>query len=207
MKTPEATADLSSEEMLQLSRLTVKQGYIAPTVEACAAIEVKLFRSREKQWNRGGELTWIGQRSGRVALVARYTVTGISEAERSGNILENFADEPILLMVTAGVAQRIRLRPCPGGFGGTRYFLECPSCQRTYRKLFLAPGKTQFGCRRCEGLRYTSQRRDLDFYLKPIAAKTGVKRRLVRKFLEEAREIVYRRERMHERGNQQARWS
>jgi hypothetical protein len=129
----------------------------------------------------------------------------IPDARRSENFLENFADEPVLLLVITGVAQRIRLRPCPGGFGGTRYYFECPRCDRNYRKLFLAPGKSQFACRRCEGLRYTSQRRDLDFFLKPIAAKTGVKRRLVRKYLEEVREIVYRQERMRELGNQQAR--
>jgi hypothetical protein len=205
MRTPETTADLSSEEMLQLSRLTVNQRYIAPTVEECAAIQVKMFRNREKQWNRAGELGWTSQRSGRVAMVARYIVTGIPGTGRSENCLEKLADEPVLLLVIAGVAQRIRLRPCPGEFGGTRYYFECPCCDRNYRKLFLVPGKSQFACRRCEGLRYTSQRRDLDFFLKPIAAKTGVKRRLVRKYLEEVREIVYRQERMRELGNQQVR--
>jgi hypothetical protein len=187
----DAVIERRGEEPASRPECTVKQRYIAPTVEECHAIEVKLFRNREKQWDIGGELTWIGQRSGRVSLALRYRVIGIPGAEmelkRSGNLLEG----PLLIFASAGTTQTIRLRACAGGFGGTRYYFECPSCQRNYRKLFLPPSKSEFACRRCEGLRYTSQRRDLDFFLKPIAAKTGAKRRVVRRYLEELREAVW----------------
>jgi hypothetical protein len=194
----DAMTDISNEEAAMTTSWPVKQRYIAPTVEECPAIEVKLFRNRKKEWDRGGELTWMGQRSGRVMMTVRYRVIGIPEADLDRKNAGDLYHDPLLAISTGGTTQTIRLRACAGGFGGTRYFFACPMCLRNYRKLFLSPGKLEFACRRCEGLRYTSQRRDLDFFLKPIAAKTGAKRRIVRKYLEKSWEAAWQLERRNE---------
>jgi hypothetical protein len=177
---------------VQAGKETTNHRYIAPTVEECHAIEVRMFRNRRKQWNSSGELTWVGERTGRVTLKMRYRVIGIPGAESVRNIYENASDGPLVVLTVGGSAQAIRIRTCAGGFGGKRYFLGCPSCERTYRKLFLPTGKIEFSCRRCYGLRYTSQRRDLDFLLKPIAVQTGIKRRLIRQYLDEIRKTTPR---------------
>jgi hypothetical protein len=109
----------------------------------------------------------------------------IPEAESVRNSLGNCDDGPIIALTVQGRTQLIRTRECDGGFGGKRYFILCPTCGRLYRKLFLPPGEQDFACRRCFRLRYTSQGRDLDFFLKPIAAQSGLPRRIVRRQLEE----------------------
>lgn len=42
--------------------------------------------------------------------------------------------------------------------GGVRWWLACPRCGRRSGKLYLRPGGTRFLCRRCHGLKYSSQR-------------------------------------------------
>ena len=50
--------------------------------------------------------------------------------------------------------------------------------------------KRQFRYRRCYGLRYRGQQRDLDFLLELIAEAAGVPRRIARKYFEEARAVL-----------------
>ncbi len=51
-------------------------------------------------------------------------------------------------------------------YGGLRWWFLCPArlgdraCRRRVRKLYLAPVRTSFACRKCCDLRYASQRED-----------------------------------------------
>jgi hypothetical protein len=51
------------------------------------------------------------------------------------------------------------LTTCPG-YGGVRYWFECPRCGRRRRVLYAYPSlsRKRFACRRCHGLRYYSHR-------------------------------------------------
>ncbi len=44
------------------------------------------------------------------------------------------------------------------GFGGTRYWFSCPSCQRRAGVLYRHPVSNVLGCRTCLGLDYRSHR-------------------------------------------------
>ncbi len=44
------------------------------------------------------------------------------------------------------------------GFGGTRYWFKCPSCQRRVGTLFVHAISQNLGCRRCLGLEYRKRR-------------------------------------------------
>ncbi len=43
-------------------------------------------------------------------------------------------------------------------FGGTRYWFECPNCERRVGILFFEPLTNKVGCRVCLGLKYRKQR-------------------------------------------------
>ena len=49
-------------------------------------------------------------------------------------------------------------------------------------KLFFPPGASQFAGRLCNKLRYDSQRHECDWFYRPLAASTGVKKRILKKF-------------------------
>jgi hypothetical protein len=58
-------------------------------------------------------------------------------------------------------------------FGGLRLWFACPACGRGARKLFLPPGGTEFGCRRCHGLTYMSSQESatrVNFYRRNLEA-------------------------------------
>jgi hypothetical protein len=42
-------------------------------------------------------------------------------------------------------------------FGGLRWWFQCPLCRRRVQKLFLPPRASQFGCRECHKLSYTTR--------------------------------------------------
>jgi hypothetical protein len=58
--------------------------------------------------------------------------------------------------------ERVRLLTTKPHFGGARWWFVCPfqldgeACQRRVGKLYLPPGQSRFGCRRCHDLTYKS---------------------------------------------------
>ena len=124
------------------------------------------------QWHHAGSLNWSNSR-GLSAGVDFKVVEYLHEAEIvlayrvSGQLTE----------------QRIACEPTQQHDGGRRWWFLCPGCSRRMAVLNLPPGKSEFRCRFCYGLRYLSQQRDLDFLLKPLAAAAGVPRRIARKYL------------------------
>jgi len=79
MRNADALIESRRDHEAMTTNRPVKQRYIAPTVEECHAIQVKMFRNHEKQWDRAGELTWIGKQSGKVTME-----TGTRERRSSG---------------------------------------------------------------------------------------------------------------------------
>jgi hypothetical protein len=53
--------------------------------------------------------------------------------------------------------QIIYLDTTPCNFGGQRWWFRCPECNRRCRILYHASGYTDFACRICRRLTYTSQ--------------------------------------------------
>jgi hypothetical protein len=161
---------------------TGKRQKSARSVEECLWIAVNMFRIRRKgQWRREGVLEWRGERTGRITGIVRYRVIGIPGAEPGSGFSENSAGDPVLLLGSGGVAQSIRFRSSAVTFG-RRWYLVCPDCERGCGKLFLPPGEQRWGCRRCHRLRYQSQRHECDWFYRPLAASTGVKKRLLKRY-------------------------
>ena len=52
----------------------------------------------------------------------------------------------------------IGLKSSSTGFGGRRYWFECPMCSRRARLLFVNHLSSSVGCRKCLGVMYSSQR-------------------------------------------------
>jgi hypothetical protein len=143
-------------------------------------LRVEKLRHKD-QWHRAGSLTWSNDR-GRCAGVNFKVAEYLHEAE-------------VVLTYRANgrpMEQKIVCEPTDQFRGGRRWWFLCPGCSRRMGVLYLAPGRTEFRCRGCYGLRYRSQQRDLDFLLKPIAAAAGVPRRIARKYLFEANSLSSR---------------
>ena len=141
-------------------------------------LRVKNLRSGG-EWLRHGTMTW----SNRLGAVARMHVRIVEYLEEAEVILNYTANgEPI--------EQKISCEATVQNGGGYRWWFVCPGCSRRMGVLYLPPAQRVFRCRRCYGLRYRSQQRDLDFLLKPMAAAAGVPRRIARKYLEEAQGIL-----------------
>ena len=73
--------------------------------------------------------------------------------------------QPVLIeysTVPAGGAvgrQVVDLEAEPQPFGGVRWWLMCPACERKVARLYLAPPRSIWRCRSCCRLTYASQRR------------------------------------------------
>ena len=178
----DAMTESRGKEVAMCSGGTGKRQKVARSVDGCLWIAVNMFRIRRKGWWRPeGALEWRGERSGRVTGTARYRVIGIPGAEPGSGFSENSAGDPVLLLGSGGVAQSIRFRSSAVTFGRRWYFV-CPDCDRGCGKLFVPPGEQRWACRRCHGLRYESQRHECDWFYRPLAATTGVKKRLLKRY-------------------------
>jgi hypothetical protein len=177
-----ARIESRGEEDAKRGERSVKGQKVARSVEGCLWIAVNMFRVRRKgRWRPEGVFEWRGERSGRVTGTARYRVIGIPGAEPGSGFSENSAGDPVLLLSSGGVAQSIRFRSSAVTFGRRWYFV-CPDCDRGCGKLFVPPGEQRWACRRCHGLRYESQRHECDWFYRPLAATTGVKKRLLKRY-------------------------
>jgi len=182
MRNANAIAASRREDGATTSGGTAARQKSARFVEECLWIAVNLFRFHRKgQWRREGVLEWRSERTGRSKALLRYWVNGIARAEPEQKFPLNSAGDPILLLAVAGVAQSIRFRSSTVTFGRRWYFL-CPDCDRSSGKLFVPPGEQRWACRRCHGLRYQSQRHECDWFYRPLAASTGVKKRLLKRY-------------------------
>jgi hypothetical protein len=145
--------------------------------EGALQLRVENLRSAG-QWHRAGALKWSNDRS-----VAFRIVEYLHEAEVVLNYRAN----------GRSMEQKIGCEPTEQFRGGRRWRFLCPGCRRRMDVLYLPPGRSEFRCRGCYGLRYRSQQRDLDFLLKPLATAAGVPRRIARKYLYEVHPPSQRR--------------
>jgi hypothetical protein len=92
-----------------------------------------------------GTLHW--RKAGRPLLV-HYSVTG------------DAADLALALTYSRHNAEVVNLvvdlEALPTSFGGRRWWMRCPGCQRRSGKLYLSPRARTFGCRACQNLTYRS---------------------------------------------------
>lgn len=59
------------------------------------------------------------------------------------------------LFITGAIGETgVRITTVRRGANGVRKLFTCPSCTRTCAELFLPPGQSSFGCRRCRRIRY-----------------------------------------------------
>jgi hypothetical protein len=171
--------------------MAVKRQQSARLAEECLWIAVGMFRVRRKgQWRRAGELEWRSERTGRTTGVAGYRINGIPGAEPEQNFPPNSTGGPVLLLAGAGIAERILFRSSAVRFG-LRFYFVC-ECGRSCGKLFLPFGEKRFACRRCHALRYESQGHSADWFYRPLAASTGVKKGTLRRFLHRIGQSVLR---------------
>jgi hypothetical protein len=181
MRNTNAMIEDRGEEEATPDEGTPKQQKSARLAEECLWISVGMFRVRRKgQWRASGVLTWAGERSGRVTGVARYRIHGCSGAEPGQKSPLNSTGGPVLLLAGAGRAHCINFRSSAVTYGRRWYFV-C-ACGRSCGKLFLPPGEQRWACRRCQGLRYWSQRHESDWFYRPLAGSTGIKKRLLRQY-------------------------
>ena len=153
----------------------------ARLAEECLWISVGTFRVHRKgTWQIAGAIEWRGERTGRLTGVARYRINGCSGPGPGQKTPANSMGGPLLLLAGDGFAQTIPFRASAVTFGSRFYFL-C-ECGRSCGKLFLPPGANRFACRRCHRLRYDSQRHECDWFYRPMATSTGVKKRDLKKY-------------------------
>jgi hypothetical protein len=114
--------------------------------------------------------------------VVRYRINGCAGAEAERKSLANSSGGSVLLLAGPGFAQSIWFRSSAVTFGA-RYYFACPDCGCKCGKLYLPAGDRRFACRWCHGLRYESQRHACDWFYRPLAASSGVKKRLLKQFL------------------------
>jgi hypothetical protein len=86
----------------------------------------------------------------------------------------------VLVLAVTGFTQSIFFRSSAVTYG-RRFYFAC-DCGRNCGKLFLPPGGKQFACRWCHKLRYYSQKHECDWFYRPLAASTGVKKRILKKY-------------------------
>jgi hypothetical protein len=182
MRKPETDTELTNADEVQPSDGTARRQNSARArlAEECL-ISVGTFRVRRKgTWQTAGAIEWRSERTGRLAGIARYRINGIPGAEPRRKFPANSAGAPVLVLATGDFAQTIYFRSSAVTYG-RRFYFAC-DCGRKCGKLFLPPGGNRFTCRWCHKLRYDSQRHECDWFYRPLAASTGVKKRILKKF-------------------------
>jgi hypothetical protein len=181
MRNTNAMIEDRGEEEAPPREGTVKRQKSARLAEECLWLSVGTFMVRRQgQWRMAGEIEWRSERTGRLTGVARYRINGCSGAGPGQKTPANSMGGPLLLLARDGFAQTIPFRASAVTFGSRFYFL-C-ECGRSCGKLFLPPGANRFACRRCHRLRYDSQRHECDWFYRPMATSTGVKKHLLKKY-------------------------
>jgi hypothetical protein len=146
-------------------------------VEECIALSVSDFKRRNGGWSAAGTIEW--RCGGDVAFATGYRVIGIAQGECHANAT---AGRSTVVLTHGADRQEIALCASAVTFGH-RYYLICPLCHRKYMTLYRPPGARVFACRRCHRLRYRSERR-CSRTCAELSLKTGLPRRLVRRYLE-----------------------
>lgn len=124
---------------------------------------------REGRWRRSGTIRWGNQ-----ATIAFRVVEYLYEAE----VLLDWSVNAVPMhqkIECESTEQRI----------GRRWWFLCPGCRLRFGVLYLPAGEIEFRCRDCHNVRYRSQGKDMDKYLKPLMAVTGKSKRWVRETLNE----------------------
>jgi hypothetical protein len=90
-------------------------------------------------------------------LGARITVSAVGQSDGTFVVHIHRAD-PTRRGHSQEIGDGVRVEAVRQRLGGMRWWFRCPSCRRRCGKLYLTPRQTHFGCRRCRGLKYRSQR-------------------------------------------------
>ena len=133
------------------------------TVDESKTVDIDWLR---RQKSISGTLTWSrrGLQTGSISYVLTndnlrliYTVTDRQTDEKTD------------------VDERISLQTTNPHFGGKRYWMMCPRCQRRVKTLHMPPGAIYFRCRICYNLTYQSckESHKYDRLFMMIARETG----------------------------------
>jgi hypothetical protein len=134
---------------------------------------------RQGCWHKAGTIRWSKGRD--------------FSASISFKVVQYLEEAEVVLSYTVNgepTEQKISCEPTLHHDGGRQWWFLCPGCSRRMGVLYLPPDRAAFRCRKCYGLRYRSQQRDIDFLLKPLAAELGVARRVARRYLEAAQGAI-----------------
>ena len=129
------------------------QGHQAKdTVEDCYALDgFWCVREGILQNGQSGAIDWRNTATGKVLFGLTYLVNTACDSTLLGYSVAQGGE--ILVSRVPLLARR-------PNFGGIKLWFACPSCGGRARKIYLAPGRKRFACRRCYRLAYYVQRKD-----------------------------------------------
>lgn len=114
------------------------------------------------------DLAWM-RRQKRIGGTVTWSVGGL----RYGSVEWSLGSENVVLQYS-GHRERVPLTWTPLHFGGEREWFQCLSCRGRCRVLYL--GRAGYRCRKCCGLRYSSQRQPA--WMRAIEIANRLQRRL-----------------------------
>lgn len=117
------------------------------TVEKCLSINISQFNCN-MDICFSGQISWINRYMDEELSSIGYAF--LPEDETEPMIVLSYRIENRL------VKESINLQKTKPHFGGVRWWLTCPICERRMGKLFLPPKGHYFACRKCCDLRYRS---------------------------------------------------
>ena len=122
------------------------------TTEECRVLDVNgLARDGALRVGAMGLLSWTNLFTGERTASVGFSVRGIDD-KRVLRFSYRWND-------SEDVFVRIRLQTTRPNFGGRRWWFTCPSiCKRRVRKLYLPPGRAEYGCRNCHDLTHYCRR-------------------------------------------------
>jgi len=125
-------------------------------VEQCRALIVEAMRRDGVFRSQSGSswtLSWLDSYRNPIAQLDYWVIRDETLWLQFGKVLR---DGPYRRIALSG-EQRIQITASRPHFGGSRYWFVC-GCGRRVGRLYLAPGRQAFACRRCNNLTYKSCR-------------------------------------------------
>jgi hypothetical protein len=124
-------------------------------VEECRRLALADVRKHcgppDKAWSSA--LGWNSSHTGRQTASIGLTCKLLTDCQSLLRLLyrERYGDNP-----WQDVDDPIDLVAEPAGFGGRRWWMVCPDCERRVAALYLPPSGGRYRCRTCHGLTYAS---------------------------------------------------
>jgi hypothetical protein len=141
----------------------LESGWFRPkklTVEACLDLNINELNRKGvlKRRNYRGRFRWADQADNEI-LVLPYEIMSVGKRSRCLRVTYLVESNGIPYPAELG----IRLTTTKLVSGGSRWWFECPKCNKRMGKLYLPPGENAFACRLCYNLTYQSNQRESKF--------------------------------------------